>query len=419
MSHANEGVLHAYLDGALDELLGAGAQATRDHIAGCSECAEALHEARAVRANAIAILGGTLPSVVMPPLEDLRARAAVSGAPLAAPRSRMFRVRWAASVVMALGAGWMLRGDRTEILGVMDAPTESAVSLPAFVVPAVPADVESRSASLVREATLNAEVGLSVVASTNLSEEAMLQAPSTSSALDRSVVAAVAEPISEEEPVFEDVMTDLPPRTGLREMTADVPLTFAAVDAVDAKPFGTSPPASEVLGGALEVSGEVSREVAGAERELVALAPMSTPVEENRSVEEGVRAQRAMPVSSAREATVGLALVDEPQGQGRNGRKRSDDGGAFLVPGLALISITNLGEGVIPLGAHVLQTLEDGQVLEMFHLLEGVDPNGLEPFPEDGKTGVITPREDGWLIMRANRSVEELKALIARLDGIS
>ena len=67
----------------------------------------------------------------------------------------------------------------------------------------------------------------------------------------------------------------------------------------------------------------------------------------------------------------------------------------------------------------MLQTLEDGQVLEMFHLLEGVDPNGLEPFPEDGKTGVITPREDGWLIMRANRSVEELKALIARLDGIS
>jgi len=388
MSHVNEGVLHAYLDGALDELSGAEAQATRDHIAGCSECAASLHEARAVRARAIAILGGTLPSVVMPPLEDLRARAAVSGAPVVAPRSRLFRLGWAASVVMALGAGWMLRGDRTEMLGAMDAPpTGPLVRLPAYVAAAVPVEVESRSDELVRQAALNAKVELGVVA------------------------------------VFEDAMTDLPPRTGLREITAGVPLTFATVDAADTKLFEASTPASEVLDDALGVAGKVGEEVAGAERELVALVPMSAPAKENRSVEnrsveEGDRPQRVMPLTSAREATVGLAVV-EPRGGDRSRRKRSDDGGAFLVPGLELVSIFQLGEGVIPLGTHVLQTLEDGQVLELFHLLEGVDPNGLEPFPDDGKTGVITPREGGWLIVRANRSVEELKALIARLDGIS
>jgi hypothetical protein len=32
---------------------------------------------------------------------------------------------------------------------------------------------------------------------------------------------------------------------------------------------------------------------------------------------------------------------------------------------------------------------------------------------------VITPRDGGWLIMRANRTVEELQALLERLDGAS
>jgi hypothetical protein len=78
-----------------------------------------------------------------------------------------------------------------------------------------------------------------------------------------------------------------------------------------------------------------------------------------------------------------------------------------------------ISEGVTAGGVRVLQELEDGEILELLHLPEGVDPDDLDPFPEDGKAGVITPRDGGWLIMRANRTVEELQALLERLDGAS
>ncbi|MBT3326298.1 MAG: zf-HC2 domain-containing protein, partial [Gemmatimonadales bacterium] len=72
MSHVSEGILHAYLDGALDQLPGGEADSVRDHLARCTQCSIQLGEAGAVRDEAIAILGGILPPLDMPPLEDLR-----------------------------------------------------------------------------------------------------------------------------------------------------------------------------------------------------------------------------------------------------------------------------------------------------------------------------------------------------------
>lgn len=100
MSHVDEGTLHAYLDGALppDERTQVEA-----HLAGCAECQERLAQARALVARADALLALALPGErAAPPLHELRRR------PL------WWRVRWpvawAASIMLAVGLGWMVRG---------------------------------------------------------------------------------------------------------------------------------------------------------------------------------------------------------------------------------------------------------------------------------------------------------------------
>ena len=99
MSHVDEGALHAYLDGALppDER-----SQVETHLAGCTECQERLAEAQALIARADALLGLALPEKrAAPPLHELR-------------RPLWWRVRWpvawAASIMLAVSVGWMLRG---------------------------------------------------------------------------------------------------------------------------------------------------------------------------------------------------------------------------------------------------------------------------------------------------------------------
>ena len=100
MSHVDEGTLHAYLDVALPP----GERSQVDaHLAECPDCRERLAEARALIARADALLALALPAErSAPPLHELRRR------PL------WWRVRWpiawAATVTLAVGLGWMLRG---------------------------------------------------------------------------------------------------------------------------------------------------------------------------------------------------------------------------------------------------------------------------------------------------------------------
>ena len=46
MSHVDEGALHAYLDGALDEYPAAEGRRVREHLDLCPECAERLEVER-------------------------------------------------------------------------------------------------------------------------------------------------------------------------------------------------------------------------------------------------------------------------------------------------------------------------------------------------------------------------------------
>ena len=133
MSHVAEGLLHAHLDGALD------AEGRREwseaaaHLDVCEDCRRRLEEARAIRGAAAALLAGAAaePSP-RPAFEELAAAAAArrgedplegrSGGPAetGAPPGRRHRattpwwgfpmkLAWAASLVLAVGAGWIGR----------------------------------------------------------------------------------------------------------------------------------------------------------------------------------------------------------------------------------------------------------------------------------------------------------------------
>ena len=128
MSHVDEGQLHAYLDGALgsDELR----SRVEDHLRLCADCRSRLDAARRDRDEAGQILALLDPGEVrVPPMEELRGegQGADQGADQGAARGLTWgerasgagsrrsgpaiplRLAWAASVLLALGGGWMLR----------------------------------------------------------------------------------------------------------------------------------------------------------------------------------------------------------------------------------------------------------------------------------------------------------------------
>ena len=125
MSHISKGDVHAYLDGALGAYPDEAAAHVREHLNACRECAQLLEGERRLRKDASAILAASAQGQVeLDPFEELLARAAESDrqeraegaegserARSARPLlgSRLYSLRWAAMVVVSLGAGWMAR----------------------------------------------------------------------------------------------------------------------------------------------------------------------------------------------------------------------------------------------------------------------------------------------------------------------
>ena len=105
MQHVDEGQLHAYLDGELTEP-GEDPREVERHLAECAECRALLEEVKLLRERGRSLLVDPLP-VEQPPFEEVIARASrPAPQPVRAPR-RVAPLAWAASILVALGAGWL------------------------------------------------------------------------------------------------------------------------------------------------------------------------------------------------------------------------------------------------------------------------------------------------------------------------
>jgi len=122
--HADDGLLHSYLDGALPAAERARLEA---HLRECAECRAGLDAERALRARAATLLGGLAPPErEMPEYARLRPH-----------KRRRWRVpaAWAASIAAAFATGWYLQeqrdvrrlgGNATEIAGTRSDAAEPA-----------------------------------------------------------------------------------------------------------------------------------------------------------------------------------------------------------------------------------------------------------------------------------------------------
>jgi hypothetical protein len=146
MQHVDEGTLHAYLDGALDALAAAGAlphgvtrSSVEAHFHGCADCRTLLESERQVRDGARGVLLDASVSVDTPPFELL---ASGSFGGTTRPR-RMLPLVWAASVLVAVGAGWW----GSELIRT-DAPASTEVARTAGQPQAAPAAAAAAEAEV-------------------------------------------------------------------------------------------------------------------------------------------------------------------------------------------------------------------------------------------------------------------------------
>ncbi len=111
MWHVDDGELNAYLDGELEAIAGAHSVDIEAHLAVCESCGIRLEKARRYRSAARSILRTADPRPGdAPPFEEILRRARGDVAVPTRPWWRTPRIlAWAASVTLAVGAGWFAR----------------------------------------------------------------------------------------------------------------------------------------------------------------------------------------------------------------------------------------------------------------------------------------------------------------------
>ncbi len=114
MSHITDGLLHAHLDGAVGPDQQPEWVLAEAHLSVCEDCRRRLDEERRVRGSASAILASAEnPMAEKPSFEELAELAGAGKAATGSPRAAWWRstsrLAWAASVMLAAGAGWLGR----------------------------------------------------------------------------------------------------------------------------------------------------------------------------------------------------------------------------------------------------------------------------------------------------------------------
>ena len=392
MRHVTDGELHALLDGSLELLPAARGEEIRDHVASCSACRERLQDEEAVRQQAQSILRSTVPEEVsLPSFEEIRARADASGAPEADGKTLVGRRRllqgvplaWAATIVVALGVGWM--GGQ-----LAQSPPEAGLIPGEPMNPALrPASASDRAVEAEEQAPLRAELGRETQARTDVSSVETKE-PTT--------VGGVAEGTGQDRDELEDALQD-----------------------VEA-PAETVVPAEE-------------EPVEKAPSDEVSVAEGFVP-EARREALEVLRSEAVLPSAPSLPQEEAPAVLM----RSRNVAEES----ALAVPGLEVLTVE--WEEWIPgeRGLHIRQLLPMGDTLELRYLglLMGTDPQTIddrgaaEGFEKEtverplspkvlevslppGWNQVVMRRGRGWLVARAPLSEESLRALLRSLtrDG--
>ncbi|HEY0155238.1 MAG TPA: carboxypeptidase regulatory-like domain-containing protein, partial [Longimicrobium sp.] len=144
MQHVDEGRLHAWLDGELPSAGPEGARALERHLEECAACRARADEERRIRDDASSILRRADP--------DEHPSPGVIPFPAPAPVRRTARpwvvLGWAASVLIALGIGWMARPEPDAPIAI-NAP---AARQPAPTAGAVGPETSAESAPAVQSA---------------------------------------------------------------------------------------------------------------------------------------------------------------------------------------------------------------------------------------------------------------------------
>lgn len=150
MWHVDDGTLHAYLDNQLDPGAQPGRQEIEVHLAECPQCRTLLEDARRLRERARGILSESSPQhVVAPPFADVLARAARRQTRRSTRPAVV--LAWAASLALAVTAGWYARS-----LLIGRAPGNAAANMVAMQEPARAAGIEAKAPA---EAPVSAGAG--------------------------------------------------------------------------------------------------------------------------------------------------------------------------------------------------------------------------------------------------------------------
>ena len=363
MRHVDEGDLHAYLDGALDQVHPEPeAEAIRVHLRECPECAARLEAEKAVRAEADAILSGTpVGAVDVPPFEELRARAReerpVGGAgPERGPAYR--RLAWAASFVVALGAGWWARQMTLDVSRMSPAAEAVEAARPG---PAAP--------------RADAGAGADAEADLSGSESPGGLVPPVS---DRDVEGSQVVP--------EDVARTL---ERARRVTG----------AVEAEP---DPDASSILTRQANVADTGAGAMAGRR------------VEEERAESRDATAAKAMEEARV-EADRQVAGAPSPAAFADE--VAVEPGATLAHPALPVSEVRWIDEGRPELGVRVLQTLPGGEPLEVFRIAPPGEPSLLPPLPT-GSAQWVRESDGGWVVLRGPVAADSLAVLALGLQEV-
>jgi hypothetical protein len=418
MSHVDEGALHAYLDGALDEYPAAEARRIREHVETCAVCADRLEDERKVREESRAILGLAAPEVEVPSFEELKAYVRASRPPRTALSVRLYRLGWAASVVLALGTGWLLRG------GGASSPvvTSQGVRAPSGGAMETEQTAGAQAADVANELPVSAPA-----ATTSSTPSAGALAPAAvevqppqpervDAARSREVASAPAAPAPQSAQGFADA--GVAAGRGSSATAHDEP--SVGVDVTSTVPVEPMRLLDDQLGASGRVGPAPAPKLAGpaaaapAQQEKVATRQAVPSDTVSRDADAARRSSQGQVLASAIAAQQGPSPSLRTRGASADQRTVTTE--SLVVPGLELVALLPVNEGNTFMGTRALQKLENGDTLEVVELAEGVEPSTLPP-PPSGVRELARPRGAGWLVMRARLTEEQLLALLQRLEA--